>query len=151
MPKGGKGKGRNKGKGGKGKGGGKGKQNKGQQCQQQKGSGGNSPKKHNNQPRPPNANQQKRLDKLMLKEIDEMYSEHTQKHDSLRTFFGIFTRHNTIHLSIIHIHPFVHHRHTSICPSSTSIHLSIIHMSNISSDHIYLHFQHSVRSALQTS
>ena len=100
MPKGGKGKGRNKGKGGKGKGGGKGKQNKGQQRQQQqqKGSGGNSPKKHNNQPRPPNANQQKRLDELMLKEIDEMYSEHTQKHDSLRTFFGIFTRHNMIQL-----------------------------------------------------
>ena len=102
MPKG-KGKGKNKGKGGKGKGGGqnRGKRNKGQQQQQQnqqRGSGSNSPKKPNNKPRAPNANQQRKLDELMLQEIDTMYSEHTQKHDSLRTFFGIFTRHNMLQL-----------------------------------------------------
>jgi len=100
MPKGKKGKNKNKGGKNKGKGGG---QNKGQQGKQKNAgnrSSGNSSNSHKqqNNAKSPDVQQQRKLDEMMRKQIDSMYLEYTQKHESLKTFFGIFTHHNVLQL-----------------------------------------------------
>jgi len=102
MPKNKKGKNKNKGGKNKGKGGGGG-QNKGQQGKQKNAGNRQSGNNANNQQqkpkvKSPDARQQRKLDELMQQQIDAMYLEHTQKRDSLKTFFGIFTHHNVLQL-----------------------------------------------------
>lgn len=93
-------KGKNKSKGGKNKGKGGGGQNKNQGKQRNAGNrqSGNSPNKQQNKAKSPDVQQQRRWNELMQKQIDAMYLEHTQKRDSLKTFFGIFTHHNVLQL-----------------------------------------------------
>ena len=96
MPSKGKNKGKNKGKGkGKGKnkphhGGGR-KQRGGQQTTPNKG-------KKNTAKHKQHQEQEKILQTKMIEHIDAMYKEHTHKHPDMRTFFGIFTKHNQLQL-----------------------------------------------------
>merc|ERR1712228_171435 len=58
----------------------------------------NSPKK----PNPQQVKQQQQLiQSKMIEHIDAMYSEHTQKHKAMRSFFGIFTKHNQLQLRVL--------------------------------------------------
>merc|ERR1712129_206703 len=48
-----------------------------------------------------NKAQHESMQTKMIKCIDDMYSAHTQKHPHMRSFFGIFTKHNQLQLRVL--------------------------------------------------
>merc|ERR1719384_2146561 len=81
------------------------KKNKGKGNKQNKSKSKGQQNKRPNSPKKPNPQQLKQQQELiqskMLQHIDAMYSEHTQKHKAMRSFFGIFTRHNQLQLRVL--------------------------------------------------
>merc|ERR1712228_1005566 len=92
--------------------------NKGKNAKKNKSKGNKQNKQHGNKnkskgqqnkrpnsPKKPNPQQLKQQQQLiqskMIEHIDAMYSEHTQKHKAMRSFFGIFTKHNQLQLRVL--------------------------------------------------